>query len=62
MDKRFLESVVARERKNEIRKELATRHLLKEAESDAPRVSKRMVLRLAPTLILVSLLSLFLIS
>jgi hypothetical protein len=62
MDKLFLASVVARERKNEITKELSIQHMLREGEPDAPQVSKRMVLRLAPTLILVSLLLLFLIA
>lgn len=61
MDKPFLASV-ARDRKNEITKELTRRRTLKGAESNAPGASKRMVLRLAPALILVSLLSLFLIA
>ena len=61
MDKLFLASVVARERKDEISKELATRHMLKEAEGDIPRVSKtrRLVARFAPAVIVISLLVFF---
>jgi hypothetical protein len=56
MDKLFLASVVARERKDEITKELAIRHMLKEAESDSPRISKskRLVLRFVFAIIILS--------
>lgn len=58
MDKLFFASVVAREHKDEISKELATRHMLKEAEGYMPQTtrSKRMVRRFAPVVIAISLL------
>ena len=61
MDKLLLASVVAREPTHEITDELVTRHMLKEAESDAPSGSKQIELQLAPALILISLLALFLV-
>ena len=62
MDKPFLASVVAREHRNEIPKELATPPMRKGAESDASTLSKQINLGLAPTLILISLLALFLVG
>ena len=64
MDKMFLASVVARERQDEILKDLAVRHMLNEAEGNLPRVSKskRMVLRFAPAVIVISLIALYLIG
>ena len=64
MDKLFFASVVARERNDEITKELAIRHMLNEAEGNLPRVrsSKSMVLRFAPTVIVISLIAIYLIS
>ena len=61
MDKLFYASVVARERKNEISKELALRHMLKDAERDLPekRKPKPMVLRIAPAFILTTLVLLY---
>ncbi len=61
MDKLFYASVVARERKAEISKELAIRHMLKEAERDNPgtRKPKRMVLRITPALILITWILLY---
>jgi hypothetical protein len=61
MDKLFYESVVARERKDEISKELAIRHMLKEAERDNPGTSKpkRVILRITPALILITLILLY---
>jgi len=58
MDKWSYASVVARERKNEIEKELATRHMLKEAGFYTPKAekSKRMVLRSSAVVIVISLL------
>ena len=50
--------LVARERKAELSNFLATRHMLNEAEGDTPRVSKskRLVLRFAPVVIVISIL------
>ena len=64
MDKLFFASVVARERKGEITKELAVRHMLNEAEGNLPRVpkSKGMVLRFAPAVIVVSLIVIYLVG
>ena len=64
MDKLFFASVVAREREGEITRELAVRHMLDEAEGNLPRVpkSKRMALRFAPAVIVVSLIAIHLIG
>lgn len=64
MDRMFLASVVARERQAEILKDLAVRHMLNEAAGNLPRVSKskRMVLRFAPAVIVISLIALYLIG
>jgi hypothetical protein len=64
MDKLFFASVVAQERRDEISNELAVRHMLNEAEGNLPRVSrsKRLVLRLAPVVIVISLIALYLIG
>lgn len=64
MDRQFFASVVAREHKEEISKELAVRHMLNEAEGNLPRVSrsKRMVLRLAPAVIVISWIAFHLIG
>jgi hypothetical protein len=64
MDRLFFASVVAQERRDEISNELAVRHLLDEAEGNLPRVSrsKRLVLRLAPVVIVISLIALYLIG
>lgn len=61
MDKLFFASVVARERKDEISKELAIRHMLKEADGDMPQMTepKPVVLRTAPALILFILILLY---
>jgi hypothetical protein len=64
MDRLFFASVVAQERRDEISKELAVRHMLNEAEGNLPRVSrpKRLVWRLTPVVILISLIALYLIG
>jgi len=61
MDKYNFYKLVAQERQHEISKELATRHLLKEAEGDTPekRKPKPMVLRIAPAFILITLILLY---
>jgi hypothetical protein len=61
MDRLFFASVVARERKDEITKELAVRHMLKEAEENLPRApkSKGMMLRFAPSVLVVSLIIIY---
>jgi hypothetical protein len=61
MDKYYFAKLVARERKNEIDHDLAIRHMLKEADGGIFRVSKtrRLVMRFAPAVIVISLLALF---
>lgn len=61
IDKLFYASVVARERKAEISKELAIRHMLKEAERDNPGTSKpkRMVQRFKYAVALITLILLY---
>ena len=61
MDKWFYASVIARERKNEISKELAIRHMLKEAERDNPGTStrKRLAQRFKYAVALITLILLY---
>jgi len=61
MDDWSFMAVVVRERKAEISKELAIRHMLKEAEKDDPATSKprRMVQRITPALIFITLILLY---
>lgn len=56
--------LVARERKDELSTFLKTKHMLNESEGDAPRAtkSKRLVLRLATVLIVITFLALCLIG
>ena len=58
MDRNFYYQTAAQEHQREISRELANQHLLSEADGkslDAKRV-KRMVLRFAPAMIIVTLL------
>jgi len=59
MDKYNFAKLVASERKNEIDRELAIRHMLKEADGGMFRVSKtrRLVMRFAPAVIVISVLA-----
>ena len=62
MDRQFFASVVARERSDEISKDLAVRHWLNGADGRLPGAAKpqRLILRFAPTVIVISLIALFL--
>lgn len=63
MDKFYLAKFVARDRKNEIDRELAVRHMLKEANWKIFKVSKtmRLVMRFALVVIIISILALFIL-
>ena len=63
MDKFYFGKTVARERQHEINRDLAVRHMLKEARGDFFRVSKtrRLVMRFAPVVIVMSILALLII-
>jgi hypothetical protein len=61
MDKYNFARLVARERKDEIDHDLAVRHMLREAEGDMPNGSRarRLVMRFAPIVIVISALAYF---
>ena len=63
MDKEFFASVVARERREEISKDLAIRHMLEEANGNMLGTKKagRLVLRFAPVLVVISVFWFFII-
>ena len=64
MDKFYFGKTIARERQGEIERDLAVRHMLKEARGGFFKVTKtkRLVMRFAPVVIVMSLLAiLFLI-
>jgi len=56
--------LVANERKNEIERELAVRHMLKEANGGILKVSKtrRLVMRFAPAVIILSILAFIILT
>lgn len=64
MDRMFFASIIARERQDEISKDLAVRHMLNEAHGNLHRVSKskRTALRFAPAVIVISLIAFYLIG
>lgn len=57
----YFYQLIAKERQSDISKELATRHMLDEAESNAPGIKrvKRMGLRFAPAMIIMTLILLY---
>ena len=59
MDKFYLAKTIARDRKREIDHDLAVRHMLKDSNWKIFKVSKtrRLVMRFAPLLIVISILA-----
>jgi hypothetical protein len=63
MDKFYLAKTIANERKREIENDLKVRHMLKEANWGIFKVSKsrRLVMRFAPAVIIITILALTLL-
>lgn len=64
MDKYNFAKLVANERKNQIDRELAVRHMLKDAGVGMFRISKtrRLVMRLVPAVIFISILAILMLA